>query len=362
MMRPVMNRGGATNHILLLTQMLHREGVEVLLATSGGQSLAALREAGAEIIHCNLAPSSASNLVIASAQLARVVRNRHVSILHSHHRFGNLTGKLASRLTGVPLVVTIHEFRHNWRWLGKTLAGNRTIVPSAALARHLQNHYGFDPATISVIPNAVAARENDPGAARRPPGNRDSNKGLVVGYMGRLSPEKGVRTFIESIPLVTGKHPGTGFLVFGDGPEHDELQALAKRLSIGDTTLSFRGWCDPREAMDALDVLVIPSLEEGFGYVALEAMRACLPIVASSVGGLPEIIADRESGFLVPPRDPAAIAAALSALIADPDMRLQFGRKGGAILAERFSLERMIRATIKAYESVLGHALADRSM
>jgi glycosyltransferase involved in cell wall biosynthesis len=355
--RPRLEPGGATEHITLLSRGLREAGVKVLLATAGGKCSDALREAGVEIIESRLAVSSPANLFIASAQLARVVRSRRVSLIHSHHRFGNLVGRLASRRAGVPLVVTVHEFRYNQRWLGKALAGDRTIAPSAALARHLHSHYGFDPGTIAVIPNALSIDEDNPCILGRLPPNRDSKEALAVGYIGRLSAEKGVRYFVESIPLAAKECPETRYLVFGGGPEEDELRVFARRLNIGDSTLSFRGWCDPREAMAGLDVVVIPSLEEGFGYVALEAMRASLPVVASSVGGLPEIIADRESGLLVPPRDPAAIAAALCALTRDPEMRLRLGRRGHAILVERFSLERMLRATIQVYESVLGHAL-----
>jgi len=356
MVRPHLEPGGATEHIALLSQGLREAGVKVLLATAGGKSEEALLEAGVEIIHARLAPSSPSNLLTASAQLARVVRSRHVSLIHSHHRFGNLVGRLASRLAGVPLVVTVHEFRHNKRWLGRLLAGDRTIAPSAALARHLRSHYGFDPETIAVIPNAISVKAAKPRVAGVKARQGELKDALVVGYLGRLSAEKGVRYFVESIPLASRECPGTTYVVFGDGPEEHELRTLANRLRIDDTTLSFRGWSDPLEAMDGLDIVVIPSLEEGFAYVALEAMRASLPIVATRVGGLPEIVADHESGFLAPPRDPAAIASAVCALLRDSEMRIRFGRRGRTILEERFSLEAMIRATLRVYESALGRA------
>ena len=181
---------------------------------------------------------------------------------------------------------------------------------------------------------------------------------LVVGYLGRLSVEKGARYLVESIPLAEKQCPGTRYLVFGDGSEEHHLRELAKRLDISDSTLSFRGWCDARDAMRQLDIVVVPSLEEGFGMVALEAMRESLPVVASDVGGLPEVVAHGESGLLVPPRDPPAIASAVCRLLKDPELRLRFGRRGREILEERFSLEDMVRSTIQVYESVLRHGLA----
>ncbi len=255
------------------------------------------------------------------------------------------------------MIVTVHEFRYNKRWLGWLLAGDRTIAPSAALALHLRTQYGFDPETIAVIPNAIPLKAAMAGAAGENANHAERKNTLVVGCLGRLSAEKGVRYFIESIPLASRECPGTKYVVFGDGPEEQDLRTLAKRLRIEDATLSFRGWCDPLEAMDELDVLVIPSLEEGFPYVALEAMRASLPIVATRVGGLPEIVADHESGFLVPPQDPAGIASAVCALLRNSEMRIRFGHRGRTILEERFSLEVMIRSTLRVYESALGQAL-----
>lgn len=358
MVRPRLEPGGAAEHIALLGRGLHEAGIEVLLATASGNGADTLREAGVEILHASLAPSSPVNLLVGAAQLARLVRRRHVSVIHSHHRFGNLVGKVVSRLVGVPLVVTVHEFRYNQRWLGKLLAGDRTIAPSAALARHLESHYGFDPRTTVVIPNAIPLGSLCPETASHAgkPGGTDRQP--VVGYLGRLSVEKGARYLVESIPLAEKECPGTKYQIFGDGPEEQQLRELAKRLKISDSTLSFRGWNDPREAMRESDIVVIPSTEEAFGYVALEAMRESLPVVASAVGGLPEVVADGESGLLIPPRDPAAIASAVCALLKDPELRLRFGRRGREILEERFSLEDMVRSTIQVYESVLGHGLA----
>jgi glycosyltransferase involved in cell wall biosynthesis len=357
MIRPRLEPGGATEHIDLLCHGLRQVGIEVLLATHGGASAHTLGQAGVEILKSRLSPSSPWNLLIASAQLARIVRRRGISIIHSHHRFGTLVGRLVAGLTGVPLLVTVHEFRHSHRRLGRALAGDVTIVPSHALARHLQSHYRFDPDTIVVIPNAIPVEAGEPAGQRARRGQ--SSRALAVGYLGRLSVEKGVRYFVESIPLAARQCPGTRYLVFGQGPQESELRELAKRLNLGESILSFRGWCAPQEAMEEVDLLVIPSLVEAFGYAALEAMRASLPVVATSVGGLPEIVADHESGLLVPPGDPAAIASAVCALLNDPDMCLRFGRRGRAILEERFGLEGMIHATIRVYARVLGQGTSD---
>jgi glycosyltransferase involved in cell wall biosynthesis len=180
-----------------------------------------------------------------------------------------------------------------------------------------------------------------------------SGTGRVLGVAGRLAPVKGIAYLIRALVWLRQEFPDVRLEIAGDGPQRPALESEAVTLGLTGA-ISFLGW---REDLPSLfsrwDVFVQPSLEEAFPVVTLEAMAAGLPVVATNAGGLPELVQDAETGLLVPPEDPPALADALRKLLADPVLRRAMGRAGHVRVRERFSVHRMTDEITQVYEDIL---------
>jgi glycosyltransferase involved in cell wall biosynthesis len=175
----------------------------------------------------------------------------------------------------------------------------------------------------------------------------------LIGAAGRLVALKGFIHLIRAVPVLRRSFPQVRLQIAGDGPELRSLQAEAARCAVQDC-VEFLGWRpNLAQLFSSWQVFALPSLEEGFGISALEAMAAGLPVVASRVGGIPELVLDGITGCLVPAGDPAAIAAALSGLLADPQRRREMGRKGRERVKTKFSVAHMADSVSEIYDRLL---------
>jgi glycosyltransferase involved in cell wall biosynthesis len=172
----------------------------------------------------------------------------------------------------------------------------------------------------------------------------------LVGVVARLEPEKGHPTLLAAWPEVVARCPQAHLLVVGEGSQREALEAMARELGIGHRVV-FTGRRDDVPAVTAaLDVAVLPSYREAQGLSILEAMALGRPVVASNVGGIPEVIQDGVTGLLVPPHDPAALAAAIVRLLTDHPLADTLARAGRELVYERFCVERMVRAIEEIYD------------
>jgi glycosyltransferase involved in cell wall biosynthesis len=183
--------------------------------------------------------------------------------------------------------------------------------------------------------------------------------GLVIGTVSRLDPVKGVAFLVHAFSKVDRAH----LVVIGDGPERAALESLAGGLGVAGRV----HWVGHRRnvphLLPAFDLFVQPSLHEGLPNTILEAMAAGLPVVATAVGGTPEVVVDGVTGLLVPPRDPDALAQAIVRLLYTPDLRCRMGQAGRERVAQYFTVERMVEQTERLYERLLvekGVIAADR--
>jgi len=217
-----------------------------------------------------------------------------------------------------------------------------TIASSSAVARRV-----VPPPSPIVIYAGAAIR---PTQATQP---IIAPRALVVGTACRLVPVKGVRNLIEATAILAGEMPDLRLEIAGSGPLENELTLQCRDLDIS-AKVTFLGWqrdLDP--VYRRWDVFCMPSLEEGFGLAALEAMASGLPVVATSVGGLPEIVEDGVTGFLVPPSDPQALAANLRTLLRDGSRKQTMGTAARRRVAVQFSVDRMVRDIDALYVTLL---------
>jgi len=281
-------------------------------------------------------------------------------LVHTHLLHADLYGVNAARAAGVPYVVSSRHndnraLRHllarkiNRRMWQKVDAG---IAISEAVRQFVLRtegappqklctiHYGLDPQTVSAPTDARARLRAELGL---------SESTLLVGSVCRLIPVKRIDDGLRGFAHIVGDFPAVHYVIAGTGPQAPALRRLAHKLGIAEH-VHFLGWRDdPSPVFAALDVLLAPSLREGFGLIFLEAMALGVPIVATRVSAIPEVVADGETGWLVPPRDPAAIAAALRQALSDPKRRRAFGQAGRRRLETRFTVQRMVERTLTLY-------------
>ncbi len=295
------------------------------------------------------------------AAIYRLLRREKYELLHTHLVHGDLYGGLAGRLAGVrPVVSTKHNegmFRRS-RWLAALVrAADRRCSRVITISRHLADLAhgagGMPWGKVTTIHYGLAPRPRGDGPRIRAELGIPPDAPLVV-TVGRLIEEKGHRYLLDAWPGIAARHPRSRLLVVGDGPLRDRLVAHARRIGLpGETT--FTGWRrDVPDVLDAADVYVQPTLWEGFGLVLLEAMAARKSVVASRVSAIPEIVADGETGLLVPPRDGGALVEAIDALLRAPELRMRMGEAGRLRVCREFTVERMVRATEAVYDDVLG--------
>jgi glycosyltransferase involved in cell wall biosynthesis len=305
--------------------------------------------------------------LVALARLVRLLRRLRPAIVHTHLAKAGALGRLAARLAGVPIVIhTYHgHVFHGYFSPARTravlsaeqfLAGLSTrLVTVGEQQRREIAGYGFDPCKLVAIPLgldlapflAAAPRDTIRPALGLPP------HAPLIGIVARLVPIKAHETFLAAAALLRARRPDARFLIVGDGERRAALEAHAAALGLADSA-SFLGWRRDLPAVyAALDVVCLTSLNEGSPVALIEAMAAARPVVATAVGGVPEVVADGASGLLVPPRDPAALADAVESLLADPARAAALGRAARAAVYPRYDAGRLVADIEGLYDGLL---------
>jgi glycosyltransferase involved in cell wall biosynthesis len=303
--------------------------------------------------------------LLAVWQLGALVRRRRIDLLHCHTAKAGVTGRLAASLTGVPAVYTPHCFPFIGelgapRRLAAT-AVERALAPLAAAIvcvakwereAALQRGIG-PPGRLRVIHNGAPAC--DPGAAPAPALVALRADGALVAAISVMRRQKTLEVFIDAVPHILDAVPEARCALVGDGPERDALLARARALGLDrHPRFAFHSFAPPAfKYLKPLDLYVLPSSWEALPIGVLEALACGVPQVATAVGGTGEAVVP-DTGILVPPHDPAALAAATVALLRDPGRRAAMSRASVRRHAERFGVERMVAATARLYAEVLG--------
>lgn len=289
--------------------------------------------------------------------LVRTLRRDRPVTVDAHNVQSQLWAALAARLVpGTRLVATMHSAysreyptgpRH---WLFPQvvrlcrLAGARFVAVSPAVADWLAEQ-GVPAGRVTLIENAIAQREDSQPAPRAEIG-ADAGA-LVVCAVGRLAPVKGHTVLLEALARLAPSEGRLQLVIVGEGPQRAELESLARSLGLSDR-VTFTGFRrDVDRILAASDIFCMPSLSEGLPFALLEAASARLPIVASEVGGMAELLAGTGAARLVPPGDPDALARALGELAADPEARRRLGAAGAELVQSRYSAERWRRETLE---------------
>lgn len=311
------------------------------------------------------------------ASLRRAWRGGPVDLVHTHLYAANVVGRTAARLCGLPVVSTLHDADYEpitrlgnpglsaWKHAvlravdraTLQLAQAEVVAVSQYVADSARRRLGARPERTTVIHNAVDTEVFRPGSSdERAPARRElglSPAEPLVLAVGRMTPQKGHGVLLDALARVSPSSPPPRLALVGDGDLRPALEARARELGIADRVLFLGVRSDVPDLMRAADLLVLPSLHEGFGLVLAEAMACALPVVGSDTGPVPEIVENGRSGILFPPGDAAALAAALARLIDSPGLRAALGAQGRERAVAEFSFATMIGRLESLYERIV---------
>jgi glycosyltransferase involved in cell wall biosynthesis len=329
-----------------------------------------LSQAGVRVFEVPTLVREVRPILDARAMLALwcLFRRERPALVHTHTSKAGVVGRLAALLARVPVVIHTPHGHIFYGYYG-TVASAIIRLLERLLAkitdrivtltdRGAQEHvrYGIAGAEkFATIHSGIdlahfRSVQVDPAVKRKELGLPP--EGLIVGTVGRLVPIKGLEWLLKAASRVLAEFPQACFVIIGDGPMLGELMQLTSKLGIGLRMVFVGAREDVPECLAALDLFVLPSLNEGMGRVLLEAMAVGCPVVATRVGGIPDIVADGTTGLLVPPRDDRALAEAILTLLRDRSRRAAYGEAARRHVDGRFDVETMVRNIERLYDEV----------
>lgn len=351
-----LSTGGAQNALLRLLKGLDRESFSPAVAclyNGDGAVAQEIRALGIDVFDAQMRHKAD---LLALLRLYRHIRRTRPTILHTSLFHANLPGRILGRLAGVLSIICSERtmaMESEWRYrVNRWTIGlvDSVVVVSANVRDFCLSHIGLPADKLVVIYNGVDLPNNR--LALQEESRAELGLPLdvpIVGAVSRLDPVKGVDVLLQAFASVEDAH----LAIVGDGPERVPLAVLADDLGVSNRIHWAGHRRDVPRLLPAFDLFVQPSLHEGLPNAVLEAMAAGLPVVATAVGGTPEVVDDEVTGFLVPPRDPQALAQGLRALLHNSDLRRKMGRAGRDRVEQYFSLKQMVKQTQALYERLL---------
>jgi glycosyltransferase involved in cell wall biosynthesis len=312
------------------------------------------------------------NAVRQLTRLTRWLRRERIALLHTHDFYAGLLGVLAARLARVKCIaaqrhLSLSDRRvHEWGTQLIHRLADRLLVNSEAIRDFLLESYNVPPEKIALIRNGLLVAETDASAAGETDAqtrlsahdrlcrelrlNRDAR---LIGMVGRLHPVKGHRYLIEAAVRVIHVFPQAHFLLVGSGPLREEIEIQAVQLGVSQHVHVLGDRPDAAQLVGDFEVAVLASLQEGLPNAVMEAQAAGTPVVATAVGGVPELIRDGETGYLVQPADAESLAAGILHVLKEPDEARLVGARGRVFVRQHFDMQQMVSNVEALYDEVL---------
>lgn len=366
--------GGAQKYVYSLATSLSRESYEIFVGCGpGGELIPRLQQADIKVFPIpNLEKERFTPMKDLSAvrSLCRLIRQVNPTIVHANSTKAGFWGRVAARLAGVPVIIfTAHGFILNepmglaewllfWAIEFTGASVGDAIITVSEFDRRTALHYLIFPSSILTIWNGIEidSFQNTPtlSSVKTP----KSSLGLplhdrTVGTVANFYENKGLQYFVQAAARVRRVFPEANFIIIGDGRERPALENLSAQLDLKNSIHFLGRQNDVLQWMPFFDVFVLSSLKEGMPFSLLEAMSTARPVVATAVGGIPEVVMDGKTGILVPPRNPDAIANAIVSLLENPMRARKMGEAGRKRVLECFTLEKMVRETDALYQALL---------
>jgi len=353
--------GGAERMLISLVEALPKHEYRSLICLiKGGWLNDELRQRGFETV---VIPQPRTVDVSWLWAVRHLVRAQRVDLMHSHEYAMNAYGSLVSLIAGIPQIATVHGKNYYYKRWYRRLAyrfvarRGRMVAVSEDCRRFLSDKVGVPLQRISTIYNGIPTERYKPSSAVRV--NIRLALGMttdqpVVGTVGNLYPVKGQTFLLQAMSSVVRHWPDCRLIIAGRGDLESALKNEAKELGIERNVLFLGYRPDVSELLQAMDVFVLPSLSEGLSLSILEAMAAGTPVVATAVGGNPEIILDGQTGHLVPPGSGDALAEKILHLLENPTLAREVGQRSRLHVMQQFSLSQMVNRYLLQYVELLG--------
>ncbi|MFH1577697.1 MAG: glycosyltransferase family 4 protein [Candidatus Omnitrophota bacterium] len=347
-----LNIGGITRYVLNLSYGLKSQGHRVFVGSSLGWGEGFLRENGISFLRLPLKTKSifSPRLIISYFILKRFIKKHNITIIHAQTRITQFLGLLLSRSLKIAYISTFHGFYrpHLIRKMIPCL-GNLTIAISRAVGQHLIDDFNLDPGNLSVIYNSVNPEFT-------PRGKGDSRdyacfKGSpTLGIIARLSAEKGHVLLFSAFKQLIKDYPKARLLVVGRGKKENELKSWIEKEGLKQQVIFLGNVFNLSLLFSVLDLSILPSTLEGLGFSILEAQVNGVPVVANRIGGITEIITDRETGILVDASNPNELYKGIRLLLEDPQLRGRIINNAKQQIKEKFTLEAMTKGVEFVYK------------
>lgn len=354
--------GGAEEHLLSLILNLNRERFFPMVCCIGkcGPIGEEIREAGIPVVELGKLDRGGFDWKIVTL-LRDLLRQERIDLLHTHLYHPNMYGRLAAFREGIPVVCTVHNIyvrpklhrRLINRWLAEKTA--RIIAVSSRVRDDILRYDRVQSSKVLVVPNGVEMARFAPSLTRQRARERlgITDDRYIIGTLGRLETQKGLPYLIEALRLLSESGNRAFLLIVGSGREEGRLREMVSRCGLEDCVQFLGMRRDVPEIHRVMDVFVLPSLWEGLPIALLEAMASGLPVVATPVGGIPEVIQNGKNGLLVPKEDPVALAEALLKIRQSPLWAEELGREGRETVRERYSHRRVAEHVMEIYRESL---------
>ena len=361
-----LNVGGTERQLFELMRRLDRTRYRPLLACfkGGGELAPSLHALGIEPIVFPLRGSLMQpNTAVQVARMAMLIRDRGVRVVHAHDFYSNVIGVAAASVAGARSIASRRDLAH---WLGPTQrkalglacrVADLVVANAGAVAAQTARDFAVPDGKMHVVPNGIDVARFDLSAFRTPdpplpPGDVAIPRVAMVGSMHR--PDKGHGDLLEAAAILKARGVRAQLVLVSDGSLRPRLEARARELGIAGDVFFLGRRHDVASVLVRCDVVAHPSWSEGFPNAVLEAMAAARPVVATRVGGVPEVMRDGEHGLLVEPRRPAELASALQKLLANPLAAHVMGLRGRQFVERELSLDRMCTRMASLYDQLLG--------
>lgn len=342
--------GGAERSLLELIANIDKTAVTPFFASSqDGELFSAIKNLGVATLQLNRFDlRKPAPIFPITARLMGFIRKNRIQIIHNNQCVDSYYSWLAGKMTRTPIINHLRDSQYYRldRFLIKHVDCN--ICISSALYNR------FSASKVTLIHNGIRLDR----FISQPCPDKNGSKTVIVGLVGRIVPHKGQDIFIKAARLVLNSCQNVRFEIYGDidneaGSAYKrQLHALVEEFGIGES-VKFMGYADnAAEALDRLHISVVPSLREPFGRVIIESMATYLPVIGTYVGGIPDIITE-ETGIMVEPNNPQALAEAILYLVNNPHIRRRMGEAGRARVEEHFTIDRTVSKIINLYRDLL---------
>ncbi len=360
---PTAGPGGVQTHVRHLANGLREHGISVMAAV--GTTGALVEQLGADGIDTRVVPMRRRTDFRAMVGLYKLLREWNADLVHTHSPLAGILGRHAALWARIPTVYTLHglgildelrlastqwhrfkliTYRWHERWLNRQT--HAVLAPTPALAETAVGMRHVDARQLKVIPHGIPLPPQISTNGRRP----------IVAFVGRLHPEKGVDDLIAAFVTVRQQVSDAILRIVGDGPARADIQRQVDALGLREAVMFTGTTHDVGAALEGVACVALPSRAEGLSYTLLEAMAKGIPCVATAVGGTPDLIESGRTGTLVSPGDRRALSDAIIRVLKNPVQSRRMGEEARQAIANRFSPEHMVSATIGVYMSVLSQS------